>query len=134
MTKRALRDERTRFAGGSERGVRLAPHIKLVFIFVRGAKAQPFIEASCRIDFHDAKCDGFAVSLCLIDDDLHHPGANSAAMKRGVQIELAQKNGISSRPRLQPTHIVTCTRDDSSLVESPLACKLFGLPLLIPAE
>jgi hypothetical protein len=69
------------------RGSRLASH-EFVFVVVRDAEPQPFIEATRRVDFGDPKRDRLRLLLRLVHDDLHDTGADALPLERRIKINL----------------------------------------------
>jgi len=90
-------------------------------------KSEPSIETQRRVRLHDAECHRLAGTSSLIDQVIHHLGADSLPLKSGLHEELAKKERVFSRHRLQPANICTIERDHSDLYRLPALAETGGV-------
>ena len=79
---------------------------------MRDAKAESLIEASCRINFHDAKRQDPDRRWWPTESDDPSPRFQCLALEGWVDEELRKKERAVLRTALQPTDIDTIKGDD----------------------
>jgi len=91
-----------------------------VFLFAADEEAEAQIEAQSRVNFHDVELDGLLRMGGFRDETAHDLGPDAVLLERGVDIKLAEEEGVRLRAPLEPANVLAVECDDADFPNFPL--------------